>query len=960
LYQKLGDIPYSDMAAGSKNYKEVGQYRGYPFYVYKTIVMDTVNNEAGVMIAPDEFIFGKVSQDPSGTFGSIDYAMNDGINKTISYLTDKIESEAKQLKYANEMLSGTFDKQPQLEEKQARQKSIDAQLKQEAKEQDEKKGLSGEAGFIRIPDLPSSETIKAMEDLVKYHAGTKLERWQSIVGEVKGRQIFEMLRFFDRAINLTKAEIERRNIKLFAGVKKETREKIFEVLKGIRGIDANGIPEFGALQPSGVVSGDEYIGLEGVTLPDGRIVANTSIEPDGNEFQTYREVNTAQEYDNLVKDNPRAREIIEKYLATQEDVKKTILGTDLPAFSRNILKSQFGIVSKHPSAFSYVPSLKKEQKLMGKIKNIFRSYTASGRKKKTGALAEAGLEEQDLLKSLTVKQTELSYEDLFNDTAGNIMALVLEPIVKREVKPGYVKVNINHPRVAKITEMKKALFKANGINPDKLSEFQYPESIERELGLQSSKAKFSNPKLQEVYEAFVKAGQTIVGGITTNYLVRPSTANRNFISGLIQYNLRTLTHIYELKLPEAMQDIKALFGALTPSSRKIIPSELLGGTFYSEINQPKSLFNYALAPFRAIEYYFKRASFLSDINSIARKKFIEQLRQGNVKGKDFASYRDAFLKNYFVDIFQMLSDNADSVTFDYWNKPYFLEKVPKGFVPFPNYLYHKARMYMEYSPVGLIGINRGNAKNKIAKALAGITVWLLAWGLADKVAKERKKQLEELAFKRIDLTFDTTGRLMFYADDKVERWLKVYDWPIVGDMLYWREIAQGGADFGDWASDALSLGPLMKLPLITLGFRSKYEAGKRTESLLGEQVAGYIPFGAYIRYSRVLADPTMRQTASDDYSSFQNFINPIVNAIPGASKALPEQIGKTGQDKGQIRKYDISAETMKLLFLNVKSIDKQEYMQYVNDQINTGKVEKRIRKQIKEQLNKLPEGFEIQ
>ena len=59
---------------------------------------------------------------------------------------------------------------------------------------------------------------------------------------------------------------------------------------------------------------------------------------------------------------------------------------------------------------------------------------------------------------------------------------------------------------------------------------------------------------------------------------------------------------------------------------------------------------------------------------------------------------------------------------------------------------------------------------------------------------------------------------------------------------------------------------------------------------------------------------------------------------------MPESVIKKGFGRGDTRKYDIPTETMKLLFLNIKSIDKKEYMEYVNDQIDSGKMYKRKNK----------------
>lgn len=228
----------------------------------------------------------------------------------------------------------------------------------------------------------------------------------------------------------------------------------------------------------------------------------------------------------------------------------------------------------------------------------------------------------------------------------------------------------------------------------------------------------------------------------------------------------------------------------------------------------------------------------------------------------------------------------------------------------------------------------------------------LAWKKADEVANDRKKQLDALAMKRIDINFDTTGRILFYADEDTEKWLRVYDLPFLGDMLYTKEMINASADFSDWVRDTLALGPVLAPALALVGLRSKYQQGKGTDSILGESVAGFIPFGAYIRYLRVLADPIKRETASKDYNVFENFMNPIIDVFPVVSRALPEDIIKTGYKKNEARTYDIDGQTMSLLFSNIKSINKAEFAGYVGEQISSGKVKERIKEKIKKETKK--------
>jgi len=797
--------------------------------------------------------------------------------------------------------------------------------------------------------MPAEEKVSALGQVVKFYLGTKKERYEVMAGsKEKGKEWYDKVRRMQVNLNSIKAMVEQRNREIFRGVPVAARKYSHDIAKGISK-NASGEIVGGGIQPAGIMK-DQNLKV-GQVLPDGRIVGN-QIEEGGIEYQLYRRFDTLENYKDITGKYPQTKVVFDKLLALSEQVGKTKLGEDIPAFSREVMKEQYKITSVHPQDYRYVPSIKPEERFFSKIGNLFKSYTASGRKYKTGILAESGNEEKDLLKTLTEKQNEFAFEHLFNNTVGDILSTILEPIGMGGVKPGFIEVNLNKPKLAKILEMKKDVLLANGIDYENVSKYQYPMNVEKEFNLQRV-SKF-NPEMQSVVDAFAGATNKMVGYVLSNYLIRPSTAVRNATSGFIQYNLKTLTHLYEGMLGKGfsppVNDIKALYRAVTPSVMKELPKEILGLNFYSDIPENIKLMNTALIPFKNVETYFKRASFDSDLSTAAGNKFYDALATGSVRPVDRAKFIQDYRVNYFQDVFNTMADNADSVTFDYGNKPYVLEKmanaIGRGLVPYPNYMYHKWRMYAEYSPLNLAGANKSNYKNKVAKAMAGVTMFTITGAIAGKMVEERKKRFKELELKKLPWEMDTTGRMKVYSDETVERWLRIYDLPYIGDTVYLMEILQKQAGVEDWMRDSLAMGPLFNTIAMFMGLKTKYTTGLAASAIAGRQVVGFIPFGAYLQYLRVLADKNKRQLYSKDYNAFQNFMSPIINVVPGRSQVLAPQIGRTGEEKGQIRKYDIPAETMKLFFLNIRSIDKKEYQEYVNSQLREGKVRKRIERQV--------------
>ena len=798
--------------------------------------------------------------------------------------------------------------------------------------------------------LPAEEKISAMGQVLRFYLGTRRERYQVLAGnKEKGDAWYNALRRMNADFNSVKAMVESRNRAIFRGLSLGVRAHIHDIAKGIS-INASGEIVGGGIQPAGTMKfGRKQAIGPGSVLPDGRIVGS-ALEEGGNEYQLYRRFDTLREYKELIGKYPQAKIVFDKFLALREDRLVTKLGAEIPAFSREVIKEQYQIKTVHPQDYRYVPSIRMEDKFFAKIGNLFKSYTASARKYKTGILTETDREDKDLLRTLTSKQNEIAFEGLFNNTVGDILATILEPIGKGGVKSGFKEVNLNEPRLAKIIALKKDLLCANGIDVDKIYTYQYPMNIDKEFNI-SRTAKFS-PEIQNTVDTLARRTNQMVGYILSNYLIRPSTAVRNATSGFIQYDLRILTHLNKALLGEgitpAVNDIKALGRAFMPYTIKELPKEILGLNFYSDIPENVKIMDVALIPFRAVETYYKRASFDSDLSTMAGNKFQEALTVGLVKPVDKQKFIHDYRNNYFVDLFNWMADNADSVTLNYWNKPWFLEKmsnsIGRGLVPFPNYFYQKWRMYAEYSPLTLKDINRTNWKDKVAKAMAGVQIFTITAAISSVLVERRKEKIKELELKKLPWKFDTTGRIKVYSDETIERWLRVYDLPYLGDTLYMMEILQNQTGIDDWMRDSLAMGPIFNTMAMFMGLRTKYTTGLAVSAIAGQQIAGFIPFGAYMQYLRIMGDPVKRQTFAKDYNAFQNFMNPILSAIPGVSKELAPQIGRIGEERGQIRKYDIPAETIKLFFLNIRSIDKKEYMQYVHDQFRRGKVKKRIEK----------------
>lgn len=857
------------------------------------------------------------------------------------------------------------------------------------------KGTINTEGVANLMDkaknLPIEDTVQGLKKIIQITAGNTEEFLQGIMGKTKGREARELLRELDSRTTTMISAIRERNAGLLKQIPKEARNYLSDVLKGISGKDEQGNLVFGAMRRAGII--DPTTAKAGDILPDGRVVGN--LDPTEKGLITYRKFDTKQEYQELISKYPKTKDIINKYLATEEAVTKTAMGNVIPKFANDLFRQQYDIQKMSDEGGVYVPSVREDQRFFARLKNLFQFNQSPGKLFKTGSLAEQGLEEKDFLKSYTKRQEEFAVAAIKNNIGAKLLAMSITPI--KGVKPdlGYTQIDLNSPKIKKLIETNKDLFTSMGINPsppslkelsamgelglkfpemrqfeaflrknkvklDSLSNYQIPTLLLKKFGLKENKPFFNDPRAEQVAQGIKKLSNQFLNYVTSNYLTKLSTSVRNAGAGEIQNLLKLTTNLFEGDLIAVKENLKSHITSLTPQVIENLPSGLIGAGTPAPLEKMIDPVKYALAhpikttliPFEKVESYFKRVIFQGDLNTAAIKSFNDKIKIGEIKPAQREAYLKDFKENYTTDLFQTIRDDVDLYALNYKNVPWFIENLPKGFAYFLSYPYQMTRTLLAHSPLALIGATKENFNTRRARVVALTTLLAAAWGVSDSSIKERKKQQQRLALKKIDVNFDTTGRLKFYADEETERWLRVYDFPILGDALYFREVMNDNADMGDWISSKISPGAYFTFPALLFGLRSKYNATKPISSLIGQEVAGYLPLAGYLKYARILSDPKIRQIFSQDYNAFENFINPIRDVIPGASQGLEPKIAKIGVEKGQQKMYDIPAETMKLLFLNIKSIDKKEYLQYEIDEYAKGNVMRRIKKQVKKEMKK--------
>jgi hypothetical protein len=431
----------------------------------------------------------------------------------------------------------------------------------------------------------------------------------------KGQVAVDEWRRATNRINLMHRLVHEETAKRFKGLSKEAKDGIYWAARGIPGKNVDGTYRYGAIARAGTMRayrGKQRIAPRpGAMLPDGRVVGYDL--PGTKDVQLYRVIwpEEARGYHaELQAKHPKAAEILDEYLAADEGSVITAAGDRLPAFSRRVLKEQYGIEGLSPDEaraasnlirqtlgegaagrvipheFSYVPeSGFRSGTLVGRLRNALRPTTAGARKFKRGTTGErvrAAREEGhefwvDMGKATERTRRELARESIHNQMAARLLSLVAETIKKGETlesieAEGYVSFSKtglfkDSVRVRRFFERNRDFFEEQGIDVPEVVDATYvaggkglkiPSVIAERLGeMFETKPKSVDPQLRATIKALDDLGGRVIGAINVWRLSRPSTAVRNLISNQVIYSAKVIRDFYRETMLMALKDPQA-------------------------------------------------------------------------------------------------------------------------------------------------------------------------------------------------------------------------------------------------------------------------------------------------------------------------------------------------------------------------------------------------------------------
>ena len=465
----------------------------------------------------------------------------------------------------------------------------------------------------------------------------------------------------------------------------------------------------------------------------------------------------------------------------------------------------------------------------------------------------------------------------------------------------------------------------------------------------------------------------------TNVLSAPGTWFTNLLSGGSQYSMKWWSDLARQGgLRRLKNDTLAPLLALTPTYRRLLPTEAFGeganlfrslgadsGHFMKKTRQAmreggqvgpikKALaagdaavsgsLKASLAPFSAVEDYWKRTVFLSEARTMA-----DDYADGLIKaGKAAPGQRGELRRQYLANLLdehpeefaQVMLGPVDRYAYLYQNTPAWVDNLQgNAFVrmlwPFAKYPYKMGRMVGShlnaFNPFSAMPLRERAARalglaGSAALPYLGLSAYLGATGQESDVEKLQQAFREQHPGK--DWPGTRTGGREFVGaapegpeGEREERFLRLVKyaplnlWPLVRGA--WRMARYGdSADLKAASDEMKSVGPLA--PLVGQAFELQPRYGARdVPGQAGEFLRGFIPHHRWLEWLAKRGDRTPEGLMAQ--RSPQGFKQEVQEIIPGQRQKLRQPVDRL---TGRPQTMDPLQEDLKFLTgVNLRDVE---------------------------------------
>jgi hypothetical protein len=468
-------------------------------------------------------------------------------------------------------------------------------------------------------------------------------------------------------------------------------------------------------------------------------------------------------------------------------------------------------------------------------------------------------------------------------------------------------------------------------------------------------------KLDTPIEGFKQFVRDLFRYWKANVLVAPGTVATNLIGGGTQYMGKVLEDLGRGDLRKVGRDLAAPIRALSPKAVKALPPEVLGTNIATQFNDSTAIFfkavqdrlkageqvslpkralgrldqalglglNLALKPFGMVDNYWKRAIYLSELETWARREARQMVKAGKAPAGRVGELAEELATGAFRERpglhKEIMQGPVDIFAYDYDNIPIGLQKFRESTlgaatVPFPVYPYKYGRMLgrqlSAFNPYSELPLRERIARggSLIGSVAGGEYLRRKLVGGESQVEADLDRFREEYPDTETQVAYPYLGGREYVGsstgpDGKPkEHWLRTAKY----GYLNLPKAFKSYEDFLSFADEFKTTGPAVAIGANLLGMVPRQFGPRDLPGQIGELVSGLIPAHRVVEFVAKVNDDFKRRLP-------RGFWEEILVKFPGGREFIHQPMDKWNRKLAQDDRLE---EWLKFLSgVNLKTVD---------------------------------------
>lgn len=468
-------------------------------------------------------------------------------------------------------------------------------------------------------------------------------------------------------------------------------------------------------------------------------------------------------------------------------------------------------------------------------------------------------------------------------------------------------------------------------------------------------------KLDTPIEGFKQFVRDLFRYWKANVLVAPGTVATNLLGGGTQYMGKVLEDLGRGDLRKVGRDLAAPIRALSPEAVKALPPEVLGTNIATQFYDSTAIFfkavqdrlkagehvslpkralgrldqalglglHLALKPFGMVDNFWKRAIYLSELETWARREARRMVRAGKAPAGRVGELAEELAAGAFRERpglhKEIMQGPVDAFAYDYDNIPTGLQKfrestIGAATVPFPVYPYKYVRMLgrqaSAFNPFSELPLRERLARggSLIGSVAGGEYLRQMLAGGESQVEADLYRFREEYPDTQTEVAYPYLGGREYVGsstgpDGKPkEHWLRTAKY----GYLNLPKAFKSWKDFQDFSDEFKTTGPAVAVLANFIEYVPRRYGPKDLPGQLGELVSGLVPAHRMVEFVAKVNDDFKRRLP-------KGFWEEILVKFPGGREFIHQPMDRWNRKLAQDNRLE---EWLKFLSgVNLKTVD---------------------------------------